>query len=115
MTKEIGNRPWGHYIVLLDSEQCKVKKITVNPNQRLSYQSHEKRREQWTVVEGELTVVLDGEEHTVYAGSSIHIPLGSKHRAWNQTGEELSFIEVQTGDYFGEDDIIRLEDSYGRA
>ena len=107
-------RPWGDYVVLLDSEQCKVKKITVDPQQRLSNQSHEKRREQWTVVEGELTVVLDGEQIIVSPGESIHIPLGSKHRAWNQTDKEVSFIEVQTGTYFGEDDIIRYEDDYKR-
>lgn len=108
-------RPWGDYVVLLDSEQCKVKKITVDPQQRLSYQSHDHRREQWTVVDGALTVVLEGKEYELYPGESIHIPLGSKHRAWNQTDQEVSFIEVQTGDYFGEDDIERYEDDYERA
>ena len=114
MIDQIGIRPWGEYIVLLDSEQCKVKKITVDPQQRLSYQSHEHRREQWTVTDGALTVVLEGDEHELYPGESIHIPLGSKHRAWNKTDQEVSFIEVQTGDYFGEDDIFRYEDDYKR-
>lgn len=111
---EIESRPWGMYEVLLDSDECKVKRITVAPGQRLSYQSHEKRQEQWTVIKGILTVVLDGKTISVPAGDSIHIPLGSKHRAWNRTDIITQFIEVQTGTYFGEDDITRYEDDYGR-
>ena len=107
-------RPWGHYDVLFESEDCKVNRIVVYPGQRLSYQSHSKRQEQWTVVKGNLTVIIDGKEHTVYTGKSIHIPWGSKHRAWNKTEEVVQFIEVQTGTYFGEDDIIRYEDDYKR-
>ena len=107
-------RPWGYYNVLLDAPYCKVKEIVVEPGQRLSYQSHSKRQEQWTVVKGNLTVIIDDREHTVYTGKSIHIPWGSKHRAWNKTEEVVQFIEVQTGTYFGEDDIIRYEDDYKR-
>lgn len=107
-------RPWGCYDVLLETPYCKVKEITVDPGQKLSYQSHEYRQEQWTVVKGKLTVVLDDETVTIPAGHSIHIPLGAKHRAWNTTDEPISFIEVQTGTYFGEDDITRYEDDYGR-
>ena len=107
-------RPWGTYEVLLDTDFTKVKLITVAPKQRLSYQSHTKRQEQWTVVKGNLTVIIDGKEHTVYTGKSIHIPLGAKHRAWNETEETVQFVEVQTGTYFGEDDIIRYEDDYER-
>ena len=108
------NRPWGTYEVLLDADYCKVKRIVVNPGHRLSYQYHHKRREQWTVVEGTLTIVLDDLEHTIKTGGSIFIPLEAKHRAWNKTDKPVTFIEVQTGTYFGEDDIVRLEDDYKR-
>ena len=107
-------RPWGKYEVLLDAWNVKVKRITVNPHSRLSYQYHDKRREQWTVVKGNLTIVLDDDKVFRYPGESIHIPLGAKHRAWNETEEEVVFIEVQTGTYFGEDDIVRIEDDYDR-
>jgi mannose-6-phosphate isomerase len=111
----IETRPWGTYEVLLDAENVKVKRIIVNPNQRLSYQYHHKRQEQWTVVDGELTIVLDDYKHYRTPGESIHIPLGAHHRAWNQTDKLVTFIEVQTGTYFGEDDIVRIEDDYSRA
>ena len=107
-------RPWGKYEVLLDTPDVKVKRITVNPNSRLSYQYHEKRREQWIVISGSLTIVLDDEKVFRGPGESIHIPLGAKHRAWNETNDPVVFIEIQTGTYFGEDDIIRLEDDYKR-
>ena len=112
---EHDERPWGCYDVLLDTDFTKVKLITVAPEQRLSYQSHTKRQEQWTVVKGNLTVIIDGREHTVYTGKSIHIPWGSKHRAWNKTDKPVQFVEVQTGTYFGEDDIVRYEDDYMRS
>ena len=108
-------RPWGTYEVLLDTEYCKVKRIIVKPHSRLSYQYHNKRREQWTVVKGNLTIILDDEKIFRTAGESVHIPLGARHRAWNETDEEVIFIEVQTGSYFGEDDIIRIEDDYKRT
>ena len=108
-------RPWGKYEVLLDAPYVKVKEILVNPNSRLSYQYHDKRREQWTVVKGNLTIILDGDKVFRYPGESIHIPMGAKHRAWNETDEDVVFIEVQTGDYFGEDDIVRIEDDYDRT
>lgn len=115
MKYEVESRPWGKYEVLLDAWNVKVKRITVNPNSRLSYQYHDKRREEWVVVKGNLTIILDDDKVFRYPGESIHIPLGAKHRAWNETDEEVVFIEVQTGKYFGEDDIIRLEDDYMRA
>lgn len=111
----IESRPWGMFEVLLDAPECKVKRITVAPNQRLSYQSHTKRQEQWTVVKGRLTVILDNEQLIFHPGESVHIPLGAKHRAWNETDEVTQFVEVQTGTYFGEDDIIRYEDDYERV
>jgi len=111
---EHDERPWGSYDVLLDTDFTKVKLITVAPNQRLSYQSHTKRSERWTVVKGRLTVILDDEKLVFYSGESVHIPCCSKHRAWNETDEITQFIEVQTGEYFGEDDITRYEDDYNR-
>ncbi len=112
---EIGERPWGKYYVLQDEENFKVKRIEVNPGQRLSYQYHYKRQEFWTVVEGEAVVVLNGVEHLLKYGESIFIPLGAKHRMENRTDIKMAIIEVQTGTYFGEDDIVRIEDDYDRA
>ena len=114
MKYEAESRPWGMYEVLLDSDECKVKRITVAPGQKLSYQYHHKRAEIWTVVKGELTIVLDDDKVFRKYGESIKIPKGSRHRAWNETDEQVEFIEVQTGTYFGEDDIIRIEDDYNR-
>ena len=112
--KELEERPWGSYEVLLDTVYCKVKKIVVQPFQRLSYQSHKYREENWVVTYGVLTVVIDDKEKTIYPGESIFIPQGAKHRAWNKTPKAVHFIEVQTGDYFDEDDITRYEDDYKR-
>ena len=112
--KEIDERPWGKYEVLLDTPDVKVKRITVNPYSRLSYQYHDKRSERWVIVSGILSVILDDVRIIKTSGESIHIPLGSRHRACNETHEPVIFIEVQTGSYFGEDDIIRIEDDYNR-
>jgi mannose-6-phosphate isomerase len=107
-------RPWGKFEILLDNPDVKVKRITVDPGQRLSYQYHEKRSEVWTVVSGMLTIVLDGDKLFRGKGQSVRIRQGDKHRAWNETDKPVVFIEVQTGTYFGEDDIIRIEDDYKR-
>ena len=112
--KEVDERPWGKYEVLLDESDVKVKRITVNPYSRLSYQYHDKRSERWVIVSGILSVILDDVRIIKTSGESIHIPLGSRHRACNETHEPVIFIEVQTGSYFGEDDIIRIEDDYNR-
>ena len=114
MKYEVESRPWGMYEVLLDAPNVKVKRISVAPNSRLSYQYHDKRREEWIVVKGNLTIILDDDKVFRSPGDSIHIALGAKHRAWNETDELVQFIEVQTGDYFGEDDIVRIEDDYNR-
>lgn len=109
-------RPWGEFENLLDAEFCKVKRITVNPGQSPSYQYHHKRAEVWTVVKGTALVTLDDVEREVKAGEVVEIAVEMKHRVKNPSEtDELIFIEVQTGTYFGEDDIVRLEDSYGRA
>ena len=112
--KETDERPWGKYEVLLDTDYCKVKRIYVKPGEKLSYQFHQFRKEDWIIVKGDLTIILDDEKVFRSTGESIRIPLGAKHRAWNETDEEVIFIEVQTGSYFGEDDITRIEDDYGR-
>jgi mannose-6-phosphate isomerase len=107
-------RPWGTYEVLLDETHYKVKRIVVHPKQQLSYQYHTKRQEHWTMVMGQADVVLDDVTHSLVAGEHIFIPLQSKHRIKNTGLISLIFIEVQTGTYFGEDDIVRIQDDYGR-
>ena len=108
-------RPWGHYEVLLDADYCKVKRITVKPNQRLSYQYHHKRSEVWTVVSGIARITIDDVVKDYHAGDTAFIPLGAKHRMANpEDDQDMMLIEVQTGSYFGEDDIIRIEDDYDR-
>lgn len=111
MTEE---RPWGKFEVLHEDENCKVKKITVNAGQKLSLQSHEKRNETWVFVKGSGRVVLDEEFFEVEKGNAVLIPVGCKHRVLNNTENELVFIETQFGSYFGEDDITRYQDEYGR-
>lgn len=111
---EVGKRPWGEFYVMQDEENFKLKKIVVNQGQRLSYQYHFKRQEFWTVVKGNAVVTLEGEEYVLGYGESIFIPQEAKHRIENKGSEPLEFIEVQTGTYFGEDDIVRIEDDYRR-
>ena len=110
----IDYRPWGKYEVLLDEKNCKVKKITVKPGGRLSYQYHYKRSEVWTIVSGEAYMLLDDELSLHTYGETILIPQGTKHRVENKGQDDLVFIEVQHGSYFGEDDIVRIEDDYDR-
>ena len=114
MSLEKSERPWGRYEVLQESSTHKVKCIWVAPGKRLSYQRHQKRAEHWFIVTGEGEVTLDGETIRVSAGSSVDVPMGSLHRIHNVGTEELIFVEVQTGTYFGEDDIERVEDDFGR-
>lgn len=112
---EIYQRPWGYYKTTVLNDYFQAKIISVNPGGQLSLQSHNHREEYWIVVHGSGTVQLDKSILTVSCGSTIFIPLGCKHRLKN-TDEKDSLIitEVQIGDYFGEDDIIRYEDIYGR-
>jgi mannose-6-phosphate isomerase len=110
-----GRRPWGYFVVLSDEADHKVKRIVVNPGKRLSYQRHQKRREHWYVVAGEALVTLDGREIAIKAGESLDIPRASWHRIANTGKVDMAFIEVQTGEYFGEDDIERQADDFGRA
>lgn len=107
-------RPWGEFEILLDSPHCKVKRITVKPHGKLSYQYHDRRSERWVIVSGKSVVKLDDFEYDKEAGDAVYIPQGQRHQIWNPYEEDCIFIEVQTGDYFGEDDIVRIEDIYGR-
>lgn len=108
-------RPWGTFTVLDEADGFKVKRIEVLPGKRLSYQKHAQRAEHWFVVEGTAKVTLDGGEHIIEAGQAIDIPIGAAHRVENPGEMNLVFIEVQRGAYLGEDDIVRLEDDFGRA
>jgi mannose-6-phosphate isomerase len=108
-------RPWGSYLVLADEPTHKVKRIEVQPGKRLSYQFHEYREEHWFVVEGEGTVTLDGTESQVGRGDTVDVEIRMPHRIENRGEHPLVFIEVQHGASFEEDDIVRLEDDYGRT
>ena len=114
--REYDVRPWGSYTVLDDeAADHKVKRIVVSPGKRLSYQQHARRAEHWFMVAGSAQVTLDGVVHRLEPGAAIDIPRGAAHRIENVGRDDLVFIEVQHGDYFGEDDIVRLEDDFGRA
>jgi mannose-6-phosphate isomerase len=108
-------RPWGTFTVLDEGDGFKVKRIEVFPGKRLSYQKHAQRAEHWVVVQGTAKVTLDDEEISVPAGQAIDIAIGSAHRVENTDTELLVFIEVQRGGYLGEDDIVRLQDDFGRV
>ena len=111
---ETDYRPWGYYQVLADEADHKVKRIVVYPGKRLSLQRHRQRAEHWFLLAGQGIVTRDQEVITLRAGDAVDIPRGSRHRVENPELRDLAFIEVQTGDYFGEDDIERLEDDFGR-
>ncbi len=108
-------RPWGHYQSVDSGERFQVKRITVKPGARLSLQKHARRAEHWVVVRGLARVTRDDEVFDLAANQSAYIPLGAVHRLENPGDEPLEIIEVQSGDYLGEDDIVRLEDTYGRS
>ena len=113
---EFSERPWGNYTVLSDdASDHKVKRIVVLPRKRLSYQRHARRSEHWFIVAGSPKVTLDGTDISLVAGQSVDIPVGTDHRIENPGDTDVVFVEVQHGEYFGEDDIVRLEDDYGRA
>ena len=107
-------RPWGRYEVLQESDTFKVKTIWVKPGARLSYQKHKFRAEHWFITQGSGVVTVNGSIYPVSAGSFIEFEAGDLHRMHNTGDVELIFVEVQTGTYFGEDDIERIEDDFGR-
>ncbi len=113
MTSE--TRPWGAFHVLDEQPGFKVKRIVVNAGGRLSLQSHKHRSEHWTVVTGTATVTVGESVVKLTRGKSIDIPLGARHRLESLDGGTVEIIEVQFGDYLGEDDIIRYDDIYKRA
>lgn len=108
-------RPWGEYWVLEDAETHKVKRIMVKPGGRLSLQYHHHRAEVWTIISGIGTITINDEIKDYKVGEVARIPLGAHHRIENKTDDPVIFIEVQYGTYFGEDDIVRIEDDYNRA
>ncbi|MEZ5442803.1 MAG: mannose-1-phosphate guanylyltransferase/mannose-6-phosphate isomerase [Lysobacterales bacterium] len=108
-------RPWGSYTVLEDADDCKVKRLVVKPGQILSLQRHQRRSEHWTVVRGTARVRVGEETFDLQVNQSTYIPAGTLHRLENCTDQDTHLIEVQCGDYFGEDDIERFEDRYGRV
>jgi mannose-6-phosphate isomerase len=115
-SQAVDRRPWGSFTILDEGENYKVKRIEVIPGKRLSYQKHSRRSEHWFVVRGIANVTLNGRQILVNAGESLDIPVGTLHRVENAPDAELLiFIETQTGDYFGEDDIVRIEDDFGRT
>lgn len=111
---EKSDRPWGKYEVLQESSTHKVKCIWVNPGQRLSYQRHAKRSEHWFIVQGTGEVTINGEVRPIAPGDIVDFGIGVLHRISNTGKENIVFVEVQTGTYFGEDDIERIEDDFGR-
>jgi len=113
--KKITKCPWGSFEVLSEAPDHKVKRIVVEPGGCLSLQLHHMRSEHWFVVAGFGVAIVGGKERSLRAGSSLDIPQKSKHRVQNSSGEKLIIIEVQTGEYCGDDDIERFEDKYGRV
>ena len=114
-SSQFDRRPWGTFTVLDEGDGFKVKRIEVLPGRRLSYQKHAQRAEHWVVVQGTAKITLDGRELLVTPGQAVDIAIGMAHRVENPGDEPLIFIEVQRGAYLGEDDIVRLQDDFGRV
>lgn len=112
---EYSERPWGSYQVLDEGTTYKVKRIVVKPGKRLSLQRHSKRSEHWLIISGHARITINDSIQDYSIETSVDIAIGDAHRVENIGAEDLIFIEVQTGTYFGEDDIERLEDDFGRA
>jgi mannose-6-phosphate isomerase len=108
-------RPWGNFTVLDEADGYKVKRIEVLPGKRLSYQKHAQRAEHWFIVAGTAKVTLDGKDIFLKPGEFVDIAIGEAHRVENPGEETVVFIEVQRGGYLGEDDIVRLQDDFGRT
>lgn len=112
---KINRRPWGYYEILADAPDHKVKRIVVEPKGRLSLQRHQLRNEHWFIVTGSGKAVVEDKVFPLKAGSVIDIPARTRHRIQNSSTGNMVIIEVQTGEYFGEDDIERFDDDYGRT
>lgn len=115
LVEALHESPWGNWQVIFDEPEYKVKRIVMKPGGRLSYQKHFKREENWMVVQGEAKFTLDGVDKILKKGDFVHIPFEALHRIENiSKTEDMVFIEIQLGTYFGEDDIVRVSDDYGR-
>lgn len=113
--KEKEERPWGIFYVIHSQKKYKLKRLEILPGKRLSYQYHERRSETWVIIQGSPIITLDDNIKRYEEGDTLIIPQGVKHRIENNTKELIVMIEVQTGTYFGEDDIIRIKDDYNRV
>ena len=107
-------RPWGWFEILFEERTLKVKRILVKPEKRLSLQSHKSRSENWIIIKGKAVVDLDEKKVFLSKNQTVFIPEKTKHRIENREKSDLIFVEVQTGSYLGEDDIIRYEDDFNR-
>jgi mannose-6-phosphate isomerase len=107
-------RPWGIFYVIHNLDNYKIKRLEINPGHRLSYQFHEKRSETWIIIKGNPYITIDDINKQYKEGDTIIIPVKSKHRIENRGNQDIVLIEIQTGDYFGEDDIVRIDDDYSR-
>jgi len=107
-------RPWGTFTNLLEKDTHKVKELTIFPHQAISLQYHHHRKETWVVVKGTATVILNNDKLILNVGDAVTIEQGDHHQLINDTDENLTITETQTGTYFGEDDIVRLDDPYNR-
>ncbi len=108
-------RPWGWYETVSEVAGNKIKRIRVHPGQQLSLQKHHQRSEHWVVVQGTARITLDEREFDLQQGQACDIAIGQVHRLANLTQDAVEIVEVQFGSYLGEDDIVRLQDNYGRA
>ncbi len=113
--RESDERPWGRYEVLEEQPGFKVKVLEVKPGERLSLQRHSRRGEHWVVVEGVADVICGEDEMKLSKGEHVHIPPETNHRLGNSSEQPLKLVEVQLGEYLGEDDIVRISDDYERA
>jgi mannose-6-phosphate isomerase-like protein (cupin superfamily) len=111
----ITHKPWGYFVVVDEGPSYKVKRLEVAPGKRLSYQRHSSRSEHWVIVQGLALVTIDIVTKTLHPGDSTFVPMGAAHRIANIGTEPMIFIEVQRGDYLGEDDIVRLQDDFNRT
>ena len=111
----IDKRPWGYFEVLSDKKDHRVKRIVIHPGKRFSLQLHRHRSEHWFIIQGEGKATLSDSEKRLFPYQSVDIPVGTKHRLENTGSEDLVFIEIQTGEYFDEDDIERFHDDFGRV
>ena len=114
ITNKKSYRPWGNYVSLVESDLWQVKRLEIKIGESISLQKHKYRSEHWVVVDGIADVEIDNNKSTLNINESIFVPKGAKHRLSNKGDRNLVIIEIQIGDYLGEDDIIRYQDRYGR-